>query len=149
ERREFGFSPVDRVCNDRGRYVGACLTILQAYLAAGSPAQAPPLGSYVEWSRLVRDAVIWAGEKDPCLTIDSTKASDPVAERVSAVLHHWAQVIGERVRVTVKDAVDAAQSAGWNGQAGLIDAFHAVAAPMARGSAYDRVDPRRLGEWIK
>jgi putative DNA primase/helicase len=149
ERREFGFSPADRVRQDRGRYVCACLTILRAYLAAGSPAQAPPLGSYVEWSRLVRDALIWAGQKDPCLTIDSTKASDPVAERVGAVFHHWAQVIGEGVRITVKDAVAAAQSAGVNGQQGLIDAFQAVAAPMARGSAYERVDPRRLGEWIK
>jgi len=26
ERRKFGFSPVDRVRSDRGRYVGACLT---------------------------------------------------------------------------------------------------------------------------
>jgi len=149
ERREFAFSPVDRVRHDRGRYVGACLTIIRTYLAAGSPPLAPPFGSYVEWSRLVRDALIWIGEKDPCLTIDSSKASDPITERVGAVFHHWAQVIGEGERVTVKDAVAAAEKAAANGQAGLIDALHAVAAPMARGSANERVDPRRFGEWIK
>ena len=149
ERRKFGFSPVDRVRSDRGRYVGACLTILRTYLAAGSPPLASPLGSYVEWSRLVRDALIWTGEKDPCLTIDSTKASDPITERVGAVFHHWAHVIGEGQRVTVKDVVAVAHRAAANGHAGLIDALHAVAAPMARGSAYERVDPRRLGEWIK
>jgi hypothetical protein len=147
ERRKFDFYPIDRVQQDRGRYVSASLSILRAYIEAGSPPQATPLGSYVVWSRLIRDALIWAGEADPCSTIDDSKAADPVAERTTTVFHHWAELIGEGVRVTVKEAVKAAQAAA--DKSGLLDAFHAVAAPMTRGSAHERVDPRRLGDWLK
>lgn len=150
ERRHFDFNPVDRARRDRGRYVVAALTILRAYLTAGSPPQATPLGSYLEWSRLIRDALLWLGEADPCSTIDTTKAVDPVAERIGAVFYHWAEEIGlgTTARVTVKEAVAAASKAAIEGRPGLSDALHAVAAPMVRGSADARVDPDRLGKWL-
>ena len=133
ERRTFAFNPQEMASRDRGRYVAACLTILMAYRAVGMPRQAVPLGSYGEWSRQVRDALLWLGEPDPCLTIDASKANDPIAEKITAVFHHWAEVIGEGARATVKDVIAAAGKASMEGHSGLSDALHDIAAPMVRG----------------
>jgi putative DNA primase/helicase len=175
ERRPFDFDPLGRAKQDRGRYVAAALTILRAYffaeralmiqracLAEPAQGQADPLGSYVDWSRWVRDALLWLGEADPVKTIDASKSLDPEAGRVRAVLYHWEEVIGEGVRITVKDAIATARrgdelvgldalGALMDGKddkrTGLLDAFNAVAAPMVRGAG-ERVDPRRLGNWL-
>ena len=169
EQRPFDFDPLERAKQDRGRYVMAALTILRAYFfwqemrplraAFGEPEEelANPLGSYVERSRWVRDALLWLGQLDPVATIDTSKSLDPEAERLGKILYHWAEEIGEGVRITVKGAIAAATSragdeALMDGEdqkrAGLLDAFNAVAAPMVRGSPYERVDPRRLGAWL-
>jgi putative DNA primase/helicase len=178
ERRAFDFDPLDRVKQDRGRYLMAALTILRAYFmerewarlramfGEAVEAGANPLGSYVEWSQWVRDALLWLGEADPVATIDTSKNLDPIAERIAAVFHHWAEIIGEGVRITVKDAIEAATAGDRGGGAsdpclrdpfdkanrapsrpGLLDAFNAVAAPLVRGAG-ERVDPLRLGKWL-
>jgi hypothetical protein len=178
ERRPFDFNPLERVRQNRGRYVMAALTILRAYflerecMRVGAmfgmavEAGADPLGSYAEWSRWVRDALLWLDQPDPVATIDTSKGLDPIAERIAAVFHHWAEVIGEDVRITVKDAIEAATAADRGGgtsdpclkdpfdkanrapsRPGLLDAFNAVAAPLVRGAG-ERVDPLRLGKWL-
>jgi hypothetical protein len=95
-------------------------------------------------------------------TNDASKSLDPVADSIAAVFHHWAEVIGDDRRITVKDAIAAAIAAA-NGapcqpgsmdlsnampsRPGLLDAFNAVAAPMVKGAG-ERADPRRLGKWL-
>lgn len=176
ERRAFDFDPLERAKQDRGRYVMAALTILRAYFAergertlrayfgATAEAEPDPLGSFVEWSRWVRDALLWLGQADPVATIDTSKSHDPEAERIGAVFHHWEEVIGEGVTITVKnaianasgtsdeptglDTVEALMNGGGGERKGLLDAFNAVAAPMVRGSMSQHVDPRRLGMWL-
>jgi len=177
EGRRFEFDPLERVKRNRGKYVSAGLTILGAYFSKRRPKtaaaiydgtvsdEADPLGSYVDWSRWVRDALLWLGEPDPVKTIESSKSLDPEAEQIGAVFYHWAEVIGVGVRTTVKDAIaKATRNKGLledpdefeegpsddtadKGQS-LLDAFNAVAAPMTRGSRSERVDPMRLGKWL-
>jgi putative DNA primase/helicase len=172
ERRAFDFDPLERVKQNRSKYVMAALTILRAYLSEREgmwlraafgeqvDARPDPLGSYADWSRWVRDALLWLGEADPVATIDTSKSLDPVVEHIGAVFHHWAEVIGEGVRITVKDAINEAHKGGVSDcdlttnpfntvppRPGLIDAFNAVAAPLVRGAG-ERVDPRRLGKWL-
>ncbi len=175
ERRVFDFDPLERVKEDRGRYLAAALTILRAHFIHRSEmemralfgeaieAVADPLGSYGDWSRWVRDALLWLGQADPVATIDLSKSLDPVTERMATLFHHWEEIIGEGVRTTVKDAIDAAEKAAYGNAAfhsgvpdasnevaqgpGLLDAFNAVAAPFAKGAG-ERVDPRRLGKWL-
>jgi putative DNA primase/helicase len=158
ERRAFDFDPLERVKQNRGKYVMAALTILRAYFiereemwlraAFGKQVDArpEPLGSYVDWSRWVRDALLWLGQADPVTTIDTSKRLDPVAERIADVFHHWAEIIGVDVRITVKGAIEEARNAAHGSPAsdcglatnlfdttqsrpGLLDAFNAVAAP--------------------
>jgi hypothetical protein len=53
------------------------MTIMLAYQAAGAPKQTTPLGSFENWSRRVRDAVIWAGLEDPCKNAEVPELEPP------------------------------------------------------------------------
>jgi hypothetical protein len=60
------------------------LTILAAYLRAGSPSMdLRPMGSYEGWTSLIRNAVVWVGLPDPCLGRDRLElVSDTELEAV-------------------------------------------------------------------
>jgi hypothetical protein len=146
ELREFAFKPREVLRVERGRYVVAALTILRAYAVAGRPAPGKPLGSFEDWSRLVRDALCWLGEADPCETIDTTRSDDPERAQLASLLHHWSEVIGEQ-RVTTKEIIAAtAGSDKVEARAALNDGLLSVAASFVRGGT--AVDPRRLGVYL-
>jgi hypothetical protein len=67
EREGFKFPDLrEYVRENRTALLAAALTILRGYCAAGRPAQnLKPWGSFEEWSKLVRSAVVWCGLKDP------------------------------------------------------------------------------------
>lgn len=51
---------------ERARLVTAALTLLRAYYVAGRPPQeCARWGSFEEWSRLIPQAIVWAGGADP------------------------------------------------------------------------------------
>lgn len=57
------------IAQHRGRLLTRAITILAAYCRAGRPTQnLTPFGSFEGWSGLVREAVVWVGLPDPCLT---------------------------------------------------------------------------------
>lgn len=145
ELREFDVRPVEEARKHRGRYVTAVLTVLRAYHLAGRPFQRAPLGSFEEWSRLVRDALIWAGEADPCETMERARDEDPQLEKLRSVLHNWKETIGDR-RMSAADLIQAAGYAGFNAfdseGASLREALLAVA---GNGQT---IDVRRLGIWL-
>lgn len=61
----------------RPALIAAALTILRAYYVAGCPPQpGEPFGSFEEWSRVVRGALIWLGESDPCLTTAESESDN-------------------------------------------------------------------------
>jgi hypothetical protein len=72
----------------RVELLGAALTILRGYCAAGRPdQQLPAWGSYESWSELIRNAVVWAGLPDPGITRHAVRqASDPEAGALPALL---------------------------------------------------------------
>lgn len=107
ELRQFGRAPLDMIRADRDRYVNAALTVLRAFHVAGRPQQVSPLGSFEEWSRWIRDALLWLGEADPCETMEKARTSDPKLEALTAVISQWEEVIGED-RVSGKNVIDRA-----------------------------------------
>ena len=74
-------------------------------MVAGSPRQAPPLGSFVEWSALVRDPLIWLGEPDPVLSLETLRESDPRLDSVAAVLAQFGKLDGLVNNAGINDGI--------------------------------------------
>src|SRR4051794_18002718 len=113
EEREFTENPIEMIKRDRTTFVRAALTILRAYITAGKPKQErKPLGSYEEWSRLVRDALIWLGQPDPVATMEKVRNEDPKLQTLGEVLNQWFAVAKAESfeEVTVKRLVEVANS---------------------------------------
>ncbi|KAA2237078.1 PriCT-2 domain-containing protein [Salinarimonas soli] len=156
ETRAFETDPVEMVLADRGRYVEAALTILRAFHLAGRPQQTAPLGSFVDWSRWVRGALIWLGEADPCESMDKVRSADPRLESLTAVVTQWEEVIGSE-RVSVKHVIDRAIELE---EASLGDGLYAARKPrpykhpefrealLAVAGEGGAISSRRLGRWL-
>jgi hypothetical protein len=104
------------IAAERPRLLMDALAILAAYLRAGRPRSGlTPLGSYVGWSNLVREAVVWIGMPDPCLTqIALAETSDTTMDLLSEFLTAAAEwdwqsrgfVIGDLMRELYGDGSD-------------------------------------------
>jgi putative DNA primase/helicase len=112
ELRVFNRNPLAMVRADRNKYVIAALTVLRAYIVAGKPTQmrdgkkVTPLGSFEEWSDLIRSALIWLGEADPCDTMEKIRKKDPKLGAMVTVVSQWLEVIGYAASVTAKGLID-------------------------------------------
>lgn len=75
----------------RGQLVHAGLTILRGHCVAGFPGtkDLTPFGSFNEWSKWVRGAVIWLGEDDPCASQDAIREGDSERQQFLDVLNAW------------------------------------------------------------
>jgi hypothetical protein len=79
------------VMSERPRLLGAALTLLRGYFAAGRPDQGLcSWGSFEEWSALVRGAIVWAGLPDPAATrrrfrYDADRESDAAGQLLVAL----------------------------------------------------------------
>lgn len=143
ERKQFKANPLVAIMRDRGRYVAAALTILRAYLAAGSPARVPRLASYEAWSDLVPSALAWCGYADPCTTMRSARADDPSFQHRHAVFAAWPSLSA--------DDASALTTADLLGRAELVeqrDLKDALAAVAPGGAPPTGVEPTRLGKWL-
>jgi putative DNA primase/helicase len=89
ELRTFNFNPVDRVLQNRGVYIAACLTIARAARAARVKPPSPPLGSYADWCELVRAPLVWLGEADP---VESRETAREEAPNLTAIRELFACV---------------------------------------------------------
>ncbi|TAN62713.1 MAG: hypothetical protein EPN20_10660, partial [Magnetospirillum sp.] len=142
ENRDFDFDPVEIVAVNRGAYVAAALTVLRAFHVAGRPQQRHPLGSFGEWSRLIRDALIWAGEADPMDTVSEVKASNPHRQALGAVLEAWGAAFDDRV-VTTREVADGSR---WSPAAPDTPSLREALLLVAEDRG--EVNPVRLGKWL-
>jgi len=85
--------PLSVARRERGKLVAAGLAILLAYRRAGSPPQdAAPLGSFHQWSREIRDALLWIGKPDPVSTQAAIRAVDRKRGAHEALMAKWFEV---------------------------------------------------------
>ncbi|MCF4099917.1 hypothetical protein [Maritalea mediterranea] len=86
ENRVFDNDVVKVALERRVELVNAGLTVLRAFVTQRAKKVKPPLGSFEEWSNLVRSAVTWLGGIDPLSSSDTVRDLDPERERTSAAL---------------------------------------------------------------
>ena len=90
---------------NRPRLLTAALTILSAYCKAGKPSQGlSSYGSFEGWSGLVREAIVWVGLPDPCLTrVKLSESSDTTADALGQLLIAWKQYDPTNVGIIASD----------------------------------------------
>lgn len=150
ELRQFEVEPLGYVSANRTRLVASALTVLRAFVVAGKPEQAPPLGSFEAWSSTVRNALLWLGEADPCATSEKTRADDPRLGALITVLTQWWTVFGD-TRVTVRQVIEAATES----DASTVPPYPQIyrngdlreALLMVAGER-GNINSRRLGKWL-
>jgi len=136
----------------RGRLVSACLTILRAYAEAGRPALGlSPMGSFGEWSRSVRSALVWSGMVDPCETqTEIREGADRDLDAWSTVLETWF-ALHRSAPITVPDVIDDLSRQVFDSITDDTTTEHRKALKEAlvelAGGRTGELNPRRVG-WI-
>jgi hypothetical protein len=159
--REFDFEPRAEVLSNRVTLVKAALTILRGYAAtAESEAQTATqrrkligreMGSFEDWVRVVRDALMWLGMAD-CVT-GAPVGDDEVQGALGTFIKAW-QDLGtllSRNGAQVRDMVRLAQERTAPGERdGGGDPVHLAwrEAVLAVAGTGGQVNARRLGKWL-
>ncbi len=137
--REFKGDPLATVRADRARYVSLALTVIRAWVAAGSPqAVCKPLASYSQWSTWVRQPLLWLGMADPAKRVFEQLAQDPDRETLGRLLHAWRKAFGNAATM-IREAVNQTNTLGNDD---LLEVLREVS--EERGE----INRRRLGKWI-
>lgn len=140
--RQFSGDPLAQVRGDRERFVSLALTIIRAWLAAGSPATVcKPLASYGQWSTWVRQPLLWLGLPDPVARVFEQLAQDPDRETLGRLLQAWRGKFGSAPTM-IREAVSAAEAHFTDDAKALRESLLEVA--DERGE----INRRRLGRWI-
>lgn len=85
-RYDFAVDDVTYYRANRPQAVADALTILRAFFLAGQPQHDGPYCRFVEWSRLIRQAILWLGMPDPVggEVVDSSLEGKAIAMRALA-----------------------------------------------------------------
>ena len=113
-------------------------------MAAGKPAQKPPLPSFEDWSCLVRGALLGLGYGDAVATQAMLRAADPKKAQTTEIFACWKSDIGigQNRACRTAELIDAATT-----RPDLRDAFGKIA--TKRFSQNNELDPGALGLWLR
>jgi putative DNA primase/helicase len=140
ELRPFDFNVVETIHADRGRFVAAALTVLRAWHAAGEPSLIEPYGSFEDWSRRVREPLIWLGRVDPCESVAKVRDNDPARTALAGVLVEWKEVFGVNARRTIQQVISTA----------LVNSdLHSALVAVAGNQSGLLISNERLGRWLR
>jgi putative DNA primase/helicase len=144
EERRFALDLHRHVPEHRAYLATAALTITRAYLTAGAPR---PTGlvnfaRFEDWSRLVREPLIWLGMADPCLSRRRIEDRDPVRDALGCLLEAWHANFGGKAQ-TVAHAIET------SGMTSMAEKVLALREALdAVGSFRGSIDSRRVGNFI-
>ena len=141
--REFAFNPLAYVREKRLEFVRDALTVLRGATLREVLLQGD-YGSFEDWNRLVRKAVVWVGAQgwlevdDPLLSVNAGFEQDPEVQKLAAILLAWKDAFGKQ-GATVPEAIKLAERS----KDTLFDVLDEIAGE--RGA----LNSRRLGRWIE
>ncbi len=140
EKRTFTRSPFDDILADRGKYIGAVMTIARAYLAAGEPeVDHIKLASFGAWSRFIQRPLVWLGQEDPAKSVETSEAYDPERAALLEVMTAWRAAYPKGEPVSVK-ALELRTHADEQLKEAMLNV-----APKRDGG----IDSKRLGYWLR
>jgi putative DNA primase/helicase len=139
--RTFDFDCEEEAAERRADLVCAGLTILRAYAVSGQSVALTPFGSFEEWSRRVREALVWLGCADPHLTQESVMTSDTEDEASATLLVELHKQYAA-ASFRVKDAV--AKATTETDHLRNDDLKTALEAALPKG-----INSRSLGWWLR
>lgn len=156
--RHFDFDPCERVLKDRGSYVAAALMIARAYFNHNQRIpHIAPLANYGEWSRFVREPLIWLGMADPVSSMENLVNADPKYERNHGFVSFWYEVLGTANTFKVRDIIARAKEydptphqdeSGNPFHRRRWPEFWAFMLEHAATFRGDDIDSRTLGKWL-
>lgn len=133
---------LEQVRANREQFVSCALTIVAAWLQAGSPkTPCRNIASFTSWSDWCRQPLLWLGLPDPAERMFEMIESDPEKEVVGGVFTCLFNRFGKRP-FSVKDVAEAVRNASWDSELG--DSFDE--AGLREG--YD-INRRKLGWWLR
>ncbi len=134
-------SPVDWVRQNRGVYVAAVLTIIQAWCSAGMPRAS--VDSIVTfggpWSDYCRYPLMWMGHPDPATALLTQVRQDPDGDALGGLMTEWHALFGS-APTTVRVAIEKTMC----GASNLLDAMREF--PVEESGA---INPSKLGWQLK
>lgn len=144
ERRHFAGDFLEDIKANRGPIVRAAMTIIGAYVHAGSPSleDLPPFGSFEEWDAMCRRPLVWLGLPDPLASAEALRESDPDLETMRMLMGAWrAKFASESVRLA--EVVEAAM-------ARTADIYHNPDLyESLQIACSEKPNSRRLGNWLR
>jgi hypothetical protein len=142
------------ILNDRGKYIGACLTIVRPYIVAGRPNRAPKLASFEEWSDNVRSALMWLGKQDPAASMEAARANDPQRAELADMINIWLKGlgIGYDHRTTLSSLIDEAEKSMLNSR-GLYEPENpellSILQQVTLTKRGQKLNPLTLNSWLR
>jgi hypothetical protein len=142
ELRTFDVDAIKTARSNRGQLIAAALTVLRAWQVAQKQEKLslPPFGSFEQWSRRIREPLVWLGRADPCSTVIRVRDNDPARETLWAVVTQWNEHLGHEQAYTVQDVIKLAA---------LEADFQTALVAVAGNRTGLLVSNDRLGRWFK
>ena len=142
EDRVFNWDPVVYALEHRAELVHDVLTVLRAYIVSGERIKCSQWGYYVNWSRFVREPLLWLGEPDPVITNRDIKSDDPEREKVAVFVQALFNAFPDHVARTTKEIIAAAESLEGG------DELKAALTDIALSRKSGKLDAGVLGGWL-
>jgi hypothetical protein len=136
---------IGHVKANRGALVSDAITIIHGFIRAGRPeADIPNWGSFEEWSRLIRQAIVWTGLPDPYSTVENI-IDDADSDRAAfgALVDCWEDIGDGTSELTVSAIVKRLNKAPELDDPPGLTAAREAALELAGKDG--KVDGRRLG----
>jgi hypothetical protein len=136
--------PVTDVRNNRGKYVAAALTIIEAWKRAGSArANVDSIATYGgAWADYCRHPLVWLGQPDPATTLLEQVNHDPDLENLGRLLSEWYRTFGS-TPTTVRKAMKYSPI-NIDDEADLFDAISEL--PVMEGT---KINPSKFGWFLR
>lgn len=152
-RDDIDFDVLVEAARDRDKLIRAALDISRSYLDDDAPdvylkredgtqEKVKPLGSFGDWDRMVRRALIYHGMADPMTSAEILREADPDIEAMTMLFTAWVGRYGNEPQTAAKvvqDALDYAVTQHANPE------LHEGVSLACGG----KVDARRMGYWLR